>query len=80
MDQPYIMLIGAGGHSHACIDAIEQQGRYRIFGLVCADGEDRSARLGYPVVGVLRTSSLDTFFSAPMGANVRLTKHAGKIA
>ena len=45
------MLIGAGGHSHACIDAIEQQGRYRIFGLVCADGEDRSARLGYPVVG-----------------------------
>lgn len=45
------MLIGAGGHSHACIDAIEQQGRYRIFGLVCADGEDRSHRLGYPVVG-----------------------------
>ncbi len=51
MEQATILLIGAGGHSHACIDAIEQQGLYRIFGLVCADGEDRSDRLGHPVVG-----------------------------
>jgi sugar O-acyltransferase (sialic acid O-acetyltransferase NeuD family) len=46
-----IILIGAGGHSHACIDAIEQQGRYRIAGLVGADGEPQTAHLGYPVIG-----------------------------
>lgn len=51
MDKPTILLIGAGGHSHACIDAIEQQAVFSIFGLVCADGESRAARLGHPVVG-----------------------------
>ena len=51
MSQPDIILIGAGGHSHACIDAIEQQGRYRIAGLVCADGESQTTHLGYPVIG-----------------------------
>lgn len=51
MDLPPILLIGAGGHSHACIDAIEQQGSFRILGLVCAVGEDRGDRLGYPVLG-----------------------------
>jgi sugar O-acyltransferase (sialic acid O-acetyltransferase NeuD family) len=49
--KPAILLIGAGGHSHACIDAIERGNQYSIFGLVCADGEDRADRLGYPVVG-----------------------------
>jgi sugar O-acyltransferase (sialic acid O-acetyltransferase NeuD family) len=51
VNQPRIILIGAGGHSHACIDAIEQQGLYRIAGLVCADGEPQTALLGYPVIG-----------------------------
>ncbi len=51
MNNPPILLIGAGGHSHACIDAIEQQGRFRIFGLVCAPGDERSDCLGYPVLG-----------------------------
>lgn len=49
--KPSILLIGAGGHSHACIDAIELGNEYSIFGLVCADGEDRASRLGHPVVG-----------------------------
>ncbi len=51
IDKPAILLIGSGGHSHACIDAIEQDGRFRIFGLVCSDGEDHADRLGYAVVG-----------------------------
>lgn len=51
MDHPPILLIGAGGHSHACIDAIEREGRFRIVGLVCAVDEDRRDRLGYPVLG-----------------------------
>ncbi len=51
MSQPDIILIGAGGHSHACIDAIEQQGRYRIAGLVGAAGDAQIAHLGYPVIG-----------------------------
>lgn len=51
MDQTPILLIGAGGHSHACIDAIEQQGSFRVIGLVCAPDEDRGDRLGYPVLG-----------------------------
>lgn len=48
---PDLLLIGTGGHSHACIDAIEQQGRYRLIGLVGADGEAASTHLGYPVIG-----------------------------
>lgn len=51
MSLPNLLLIGTGGHSHACIDAIEQQGRYRLLGLVGADGEAPSLHLGYPLVG-----------------------------
>jgi len=51
MSLPDLLLIGTGGHSHACIDAIEQQGRYRLIGLVTADGEAGSTHLGYPVIG-----------------------------
>ncbi len=51
MSLPDLLLIGTGGHSHACIDAIEQQGRYRLLGLVCADGEAPATHLGYRVVG-----------------------------
>lgn len=51
MSLPELLLIGTGGHSHACIDAIEQQGRYRLAGLVCADGETATPHLGYAVVG-----------------------------
>ncbi len=34
MSQPNLILIGAGGHARACIDAIEQEGIYKIAGLV----------------------------------------------
>ncbi|MFJ9450913.1 acetyltransferase [Herbaspirillum sp. NPDC101397] len=49
--KPDLILIGAGGHSDACIDVIEQDGRYNIAGLVGCDGEVNQVRLGYTVIG-----------------------------
>ena len=46
-----ILLVGAGGHARACIDVIEQEGRYKIGGLVGLPGEVGSHVLNYPVLG-----------------------------
>lgn len=51
MSQADLLLIGAGGHARACIDVIEQAGRYRIAGLVGAPHEVGTKILGYPVLG-----------------------------
>lgn len=45
-----LLLIGAGGHALACIDVIEQEGRYAIVGLVGRAAEVGGQILGYPVV------------------------------
>ena len=45
-----MILIGAGGHSKACIDVIEQLSRYQIAGLVGMPEEINTCRLGYPVI------------------------------
>lgn len=50
MSKPKLILIGAGGHSDACIDVIEQQNEYRIAGLVGMPGEMHVQRLGYSVI------------------------------
>jgi sugar O-acyltransferase (sialic acid O-acetyltransferase NeuD family) len=50
MSKPSIILIGAGGHAHACIDVIEQQGQYRIAGLVGMQEEMHTRHLGYEVI------------------------------
>jgi len=50
MTQPEIILIGAGGHAHSCIDVIEQQGQYRIAGLVGLPDELHSTHQGYQVI------------------------------
>lgn len=50
MTKPNIILIGAGGHAHSCIDVIEQQGKYRIAGLVGLPDELHSSHLGYEVI------------------------------
>jgi sugar O-acyltransferase (sialic acid O-acetyltransferase NeuD family) len=34
MKKREIVLIGAGGHAQSCIDVIEQEGKYRVVGLV----------------------------------------------
>lgn len=50
MNKPNLILIGAGGHAHACIDVIEQHGQYRIAGLVGMSEEVRAQHLGYSVI------------------------------
>ena len=52
MTKPKIILIGAGGHCRSCIDVIEQEGRFEIFGVVDkVEQEGENTILGYPVIG-----------------------------
>lgn len=51
MKQAEIILVGGGGHCHSCIDVIEQQGRYRIAGIVDLPERVGQEVLGYPVIG-----------------------------
>jgi sugar O-acyltransferase (sialic acid O-acetyltransferase NeuD family) len=48
--KPGLILLGAGGHAHACVDIIEQHGRYEIAGLVGMPEEVNSISLGYSVI------------------------------
>ena len=50
MSKPKIILIGAGGHAHACIDVIEQHGQYQIAGLVGMSEEMNTRHFGYSVI------------------------------
>lgn len=50
MSKPKLILIGAGGHAHACIDVIEQHGYYQIAGLVGMPEEMHTRHLGYSVI------------------------------
>ena len=50
MTKPSMILIGAGGHARACIDVIEQDGRYHIAGLVGSHEEMHTRHLGYSVI------------------------------
>lgn len=52
MSKPEILLLGGGGHCHACVDVIQAEGRFAIAGIVERDGADFSATvMGYPVLG-----------------------------
>lgn len=46
-----LLLIGAGGHARACLDVIEQEGRFDVVGLIGVPDEVGGSVLGYPVVG-----------------------------
>jgi sugar O-acyltransferase (sialic acid O-acetyltransferase NeuD family) len=50
MSKPELILIGAGGHAHSCIDVIERCGQYQIAGLIGMPKEMRAHHLGYPVI------------------------------
>ncbi|MFY9328443.1 MAG: acetyltransferase [Georgfuchsia sp.] len=50
MSKPSLILIGAGGHAHSCIDVIEQHGQYLIAGLVDMPAVMHTMHLGYPVM------------------------------
>ena len=45
-----IILIGAGGHAHACIDVIEQCKKYNIAGLIVKKKPSPNI-LGYHALG-----------------------------
>ena len=51
MTQDPILLVGAGGHARACIDVIEQEGRFVVKGLVGLPKEVGSAILNNYVLG-----------------------------
>lgn len=51
MTRESILLVGAGGHARACIDVIEQEGRFVVKGLVGLSHEVGSQILNYPVLG-----------------------------
>ena len=46
-----IILIGAGGHSHSCIDVLEEENRFEIAGLVEKGESISNENLGYPIMG-----------------------------
>lgn len=45
-----IILIGAGGHCKSCIDVIEQQGEYQIYGIVDVSQKLHQKVLGYEII------------------------------
>jgi sugar O-acyltransferase (sialic acid O-acetyltransferase NeuD family) len=51
MTKEAILLVGAGGHAHACIDVLESQQRYSIAGLLGNKTEISSQHFGYAVLG-----------------------------
>jgi sugar O-acyltransferase (sialic acid O-acetyltransferase NeuD family) len=51
MNQSEIILVGGGGHCRACIEVIEQQGMYRIAGVLDLPEQRGAEVLGYPVIG-----------------------------
>lgn len=51
MSKPGLILIGAGGHAHSCIDVIEHQGVYEIAGLIGTEEELQAECMGYRVIG-----------------------------
>lgn len=52
MNKPSLILIGAGGHSHSCIDVVEQHGGYKIAGLIGMPDEMHNQHFGYTVIGL----------------------------
>ena len=70
MSRETILLVGAGGHARACIDVIEQDGRFEIKGLVGLPGEVGSRVLGYPVLA--SDNELDSLASKILHAIVAI--------
>jgi len=51
MGESNLILIGAGGHARSCIDVIEQEGMFKIVGMVGAAEELQHKCMGYPIIG-----------------------------
>ena len=46
-----IILIGGGGHCNSCIDVIELEGRYDIFGIIDTKEKKGQSVLNYQIIG-----------------------------
>ena len=46
-----IILIGGGGHCKSCIDVIEQEGTFRIAGIVDVPEKLNQKVMGYKIIG-----------------------------
>jgi sugar O-acyltransferase (sialic acid O-acetyltransferase NeuD family) len=51
MSKPSLILIGAGGHAHSCIDVIEHLGVFKIAGLIGTEEELQNECMGYRIIG-----------------------------
>ena len=51
MTNESILLVGAGGHAKACIDVIEEEGRFIVNGLIGLSHEVGAKIFDYPVLG-----------------------------
>ena len=49
MKKKPLILIGSGGHAKACIDVIENEAKFYIYGII--DNKKKGELLGYPVIG-----------------------------
>ena len=58
MKKKPLILIGSGGHAKACIDVIEKEAKFYIYGIV--DNDKKGELLGYPIIG--KDKDLKNFF------------------
>jgi FlaA1/EpsC-like NDP-sugar epimerase len=47
-----IIIIGAGGHATSCIDVIESENKYKIFGLIDNKNNFVKSKRKYKIIGV----------------------------
>lgn len=73
MTKVAILLVGAGGHAGACIDVIEQEGRFVVAGLVGLPHEVGARKFGYAVLGT------DTELPALLGDYAHALVSVGQI-
>ena len=52
MNKNEIILVGGGGHCRSCIDVIEQEGKFRIKGIIDLPEFLGTEVFGYPIIGV----------------------------
>lgn len=50
MSKPSLILIGAGGHAHSCIDVIEHLGIFNIAALIGTEEELQNECMGYRII------------------------------
>ena len=51
MEKESIIIIGAGGHTKSCIDVIESENKYSIYGIIGLKKEVGKEVMGYQVIG-----------------------------